>query len=71
MCYLTASLLDEVTTVLDVKQEISIGMIQNTDSLINEQVRKHVLHPKGHIQDVRHLKRKRRRRKSVGALKSE
>lgn len=63
MCYLTASLLDEVTTVLDVKQQISIGMILYTDSLIDEQLRKHILHPKGHIQDVRHLRKKRRRRR--------
>lgn len=68
MCYLTASLLDEVTTVLDVKQQISVGMIQNTDGLVDEQVRKHVLHPEGHIQDVRHLKRKRKRRKRLYLL---
>lgn len=65
MCYLTVSLLDEVTTVLDVKQQISIGMILNTDSLIDEQLRKHILHPKGHIQDVRHLRKKRRRRRRL------
>lgn len=65
MCYLTASLLDEVTAVLDVKQQISIRMIQDTDSLIDEQVREHVLHTEGHVQDVRHLRVKRRRRKRL------
>lgn len=60
ICHLTASLLDEVTTVLDVKQQICIGMILNTDSLIDEQLREHILHPEGHIQDVRDLRRRRR-----------
>jgi len=38
-------------------------MIQNTDGFIDEQVRKHILHPERHVQDVRHLKRKRKRRR--------
>lgn len=55
--YLSESLLDEVTTVLDVRQQISVGMIQNADGLIDEQVRKHVFHTKGHVQDVGHLRK--------------
>lgn len=65
MRYLPASLLDEVTAVLDVKQQIGVGMIQNADGLIDEQVREHVLHTEGHVQDVRHLRAKRKRRKRV------
>lgn len=56
--HLTERLLDEVTTVLDVRQQVGVGMIHNTDSFIDEQVRKCILHPEGHIQDVRHLKKK-------------
>lgn len=65
MSYLSASLLDELTTVLDVKQHVSVGMIQNTDGLIDEQVREHVLHPEGHVQDVGHLERRKRRRRRL------
>lgn len=37
-------------------------MVLNTDSLIDEQLRKHIFHPKSHIQDVRDLKNNRRGR---------
>lgn len=57
LCHLSLSLLDEVTAFLEVREEIGVGVIQNTDSLIDEQVREDILHPKGHIQDVRHLRR--------------
>lgn len=62
-CYLFTSLLDEVRTVLDVRQQICVWVIQNTDGLIEEQVRKGILHPEGHVQDVRHLGKRRRRRR--------
>lgn len=60
--YLAASLLDEVTALLDVKQHVGVGVIQDADGFIDEQVRKHILHPEGHVQDVRHLTRETRRR---------
>lgn len=56
------SLLDKVTAVLDVWQQICIRMIQNADSFVDEEVREHVLHSEGYIQDVRHLRVKTRRR---------
>lgn len=51
-----SSLLDEVTAGLDVSQKIRIRVILNTDSLIEEEVREQVLHPEGHVEDVRHLR---------------
>ena len=55
MRYLPASLLDKMAAVLDVEQQIGVGVVQNADGLVDEQVREHVLHAEGHVQDVRHL----------------
>lgn len=56
--YLAASLLDEVTAVLHVEQQVGFGVVQDADRLIDEQVGKRVLHPEGHVQDVRHLQQR-------------
>lgn len=54
-------MLDKVTALLDVWQQICIGMIQNADSFVDKEVGEHVLHSEGYIQDVRHLTVKMRR----------
>lgn len=56
--YLSVSLLDELAAVLQVLQQLGVGLIQNTDGLVDEQVWKHVLYSEGHIEDVRNLRRR-------------
>ena len=63
MRYLTASLLDEVTAVLDVRQQIRVGKIEDADGLVEKQVWKCVLNAEGYIQDVRHLMMRKRSRR--------
>jgi len=64
MGYLTAGLLDEVAAVLDVRHQIGVREVQNTDSLVDEKVRKNIFHSKGHIQDMRHLSIKIKQKKN-------
>lgn len=59
--YLTASLFYKVAAILHVELQVSVRVIHNTDGLVDEQIWEHVLHSEGHIQDVRHLRRKKRR----------
>lgn len=61
MCYLTVSLLDECATFLEVTEQIHVGVILNTDGFIHEELGKDIFHPEGHIQDVRHLKKREKR----------
>lgn len=58
ICYLTVGLLDECTAFLEVTEQIHVGMILNTDSLIDKKLRKDIFHPKGHIQDVWDLEKR-------------
>lgn len=54
--YLVAGLCDEVRAVLDVERQVCVGLVQNTDSFVDEQVWKDIVHTKGHVQDVGHLR---------------
>lgn len=58
MFYLTVSLLDEVTTFLQVTEQIHVWMILNTDGLVDEELREDIFHPEGHVEDVGNLKTK-------------